>query len=575
MKLRSPLLALGLFLLAALVAACGGSGGGGGGVPTIAPSASATPTATTTPGTGPTASATISYPAGGGAVAMPPVSNFSGTINLTAATSGGGAQTSIATQAYSPAGLPVIQVKRRATSQSNDPLLYISFTATTALTLSGYPGFAITLPETVSTDGSFSLVVYDPTHASQGWQLIGGPVIASGQVVTFSPGSTPVTFAANQTYVFAIFLTPNGPSPSPTSSPTGGATATPLPAAVPQLNEVSYQLATGEQPQSIVAGPDGNLWFTQCPSSGNGAVVMMTPSGVQTTYTLSGAPTRCPSSIVTLGSNLWFTESVAQMGEITTTGTITEYALPAIGRTLAVGSDNNLWWCSSGATIYGFSPTTQMTVGMVTLTNGYTLASSVVSNSVTGEILVNAVTSNESAGTAIFSFQPATPATLTMRYNSTSNTGYTVGPGPLVTGTDGNIYGWTFTNNNPGPQELLVLNATTYAASYVTPPQMFIFGNSTVTGSYSPLMVFLAGNLYMPNGGPRDGVSGIAELSTAGVLLGQADNDANNLHADWVSGAAGPDGNAWFAVQDLVASQGWIERIVPASSSGGSTRVRH
>jgi hypothetical protein len=587
MKLRSPLPALGLFLLTALMAACGGSGGSGGGAPTIAPSGSATPTATTTPGTGPTASATISYPAGGGAVAMPPVSSFSGTINLTAASSGGGAQTSIATQAYSPAGLPVIQVKRRASSQANDPLLWISFTTTTALTLSGYPGFAITLPDTVSTDGTFSLVFYDPTHASLGWQLIGGPVAASGQLVTFSPGSTPVTFAANQTYVFAIYATPNAvtPSPTPTATSTTGPTPTPAPGAVAQLNETSFFVDSGFQPNSIVAASDGNLWFTECPTDfdGNGAVDKMTIAGVTTTYPLTGSPYRCPTWIVNGPDGaLWFTETLdgnsgpgsASVGRIDLSGNITEYPVAESQNYLALGSDSNLWY-TSGDSVYGFSPTSHSVFATVALPTGYA-AGYLANNPQTNAMLVAALPGPSSPPGEILSFQPGNSPMLTTRYSASSNSSYSVGFGQFALGTDGNFYGEVLTNESGNAQQqLLQLSSSTYTANYLNLPPTFIFGTSTVGTDFSAgATVFMGGNIYLEQGLPRAPPFGIAEISMSGIVLGQANGDVDNSHAGFVSGTAGPDGNVWVAVLDRDATMGWIERIVPASSSGGATRVR-
>jgi hypothetical protein len=581
MRLRPPLLALGLLLLAGVAAACGGSGGSNGSVPTASPSGSATPIATTSPGTGPTASATISYPAGGGAVAMPPVSNFSGTINLTAASSGAGAQTSISTQAYSPAGLPVIQVKRRATSQSNDPLLYISFTATTALTLTGYPGFAITLPDTVSTNGTFSLVFYDPTHASQGWQLVGGPVIASGQVVTFAPGSTPVTFAANQTYVFAIYLTPNAPPPSPTPSPTGGPTATPLPGAVPQLSETSFPVDSGYYPISIVAGSDGNLWFTECPNaaSGSGAIDKMTTAGAITSYPLAGGGARCPYWIVNgPDGTMWFTEylrgsGTANIGNIDASGNITEYPIPqAQSYYLAVGSDQNLWYTQYGS-IFGFSPTTHSAVGSVTMPSGYS-AGFLANNPSTNDMLVAAIPSGTSAA-EVLSFVPGSSPTLITRYSASSDAPNVGSFSQFALGSDGNFYGGVLSNNSTGAQQMLQLAAGNYAANYVNLPQSFIFGSATVDGNFNGPTVFAGGNVYFQNGDPDGNPRGMAELSTSGIIVGQANSDSANAHAEYLSGAAGPDGNIWITVWDPEdATPGWIERITPAGSSGSSMRTR-
>jgi hypothetical protein len=575
---------LGLLLFISFASACGG-GGSSGGVPTASPIGSATPIATTTPGTGPTASATIAYPASGGAVALPAVSNYSGTINLTAASSGAGAQTTIAAQAYSPAGLPVIQMKRRSTSQSNDPLLWITFTATTTLTLSGYPGFVITLPSASNTNGSFSLAFYDPTHASLGWQPIGGPTSATEDVVIFTAGSTPVTFAANQTYVFALYETPNAPTPSPTSSATAGPTTTPQPGAVPQLTETSFPVDSDFQPTSIIAASDGNLWFTECPTTlgGNGAIDKMTVAGVTTTYPLTGLPERCAFWIVNGPDGaLWFTEFIENgtgtpsIGRIDLSGNITEYPVAQSQNYLALGSDNNLWYTAkNGGSVYGFNPTTHTTVGSATLPTGYS-AAYLANNPQTNEMVVVAIsTTGNSPPGEIFSFQPGASPSATLRYSAASNSGNASAFGPLAMGADGNFYSAVFTNTSTQGQELLQLSTSTYSASYVNLPTSFIFEGSTVSADFGPPVVLMGGNVFLPNGLVRASVRGIAELSTSGVLLGQADNDYENPNAGWMSGTVGPDGNVWFAVPDQDASQGWIERIQPVGSSGGATRVRH
>jgi hypothetical protein len=581
-KLRVSSGVLGLFLLATLVSACGGGSSSGGAPPTPVPSGSATPTATTTPGTGPTASAAIAYPAGGGALAMPAVSSYSGTINLTAASSGAGAQTTIAAQAYSPAGLPVIQMRRRATSQSNEPLLWISFTATTALTLSGYPGFAITLPASANTNGTFSLAFYDPTHASLGWQLIGGPVSAVGQTVTFAPGSTPVSFAANQTYVFALYESPNAPTPSPTPSPTAGPTGTSQPGAVPELNEMSFPVDPGYQPTSITVGGDGNLWFTECPTpvNSNGAIDKITASGVITSYPLTGPATRCPYWIVNGPDGaLWFTEILigsgsANIGRIDTSGNIMEYPVAqAQSYYLAVGSDQNLWYTQND-TIAGFSPITHSSVGSVTMPAGYSTGP-LANNPQTNDMLVAAIPDSTSPPPGeVLSFQPGSSPILTTRYTAASDAPNVAGFTEFALGADGNFYGVILTNNPTGAQQLLKLAASNYAASYVNLPQSFIFGNATVDGDFDGPAVFVGGNLFLQNGDPNGNPRGMTELSTSGIVLAQSNSDSANSHALFTSGTAGPDGNLWIAVQDRSDQTGWIERIQPAGSSGSSMRTR-
>ena len=101
-------------------------------------------------------------------------------------------------------------------------------------------------------------------------------------------------------------------------------------------------------PTSIVAGPDGNVWFTEntAPKIGRS-----TTAGVITEFPTSGNPT---SITVGQDGNLWFTESlgsVNQVGRMTVSGTLTEFVLPASVTTpnwITPGPDGNLWFTTCG-----------------------------------------------------------------------------------------------------------------------------------------------------------------------------------------------------------------------------------
>ena len=90
------------------------------------------------------------------------------------------------------------------------------------------------------------------------------------------------------------------------------------------IGVVEYPIPTANsRPYTIVAGPDGNLWFTE---STSGAIGRITPSGVITEFPLPN-PKSNPYGI-TRGAdgNLWFTERLAdRIGKITPSGVITEY----------------------------------------------------------------------------------------------------------------------------------------------------------------------------------------------------------------------------------------------------------
>ena len=95
----------------------------------------------------------------------------------------------------------------------------------------------------------------------------------------------------------------------------------------------------------ITTGPDGNLWFT----SGTQKIGKITTSGTITEYTLPA--NSGPNGIVAgPDGKLWFTDWTSdKIGKITTSGTITEYALPSGSKPIdiAAGSDGKLWFTDS------------------------------------------------------------------------------------------------------------------------------------------------------------------------------------------------------------------------------------
>lgn len=110
----------------------------------------------------------------------------------------------------------------------------------------------------------------------------------------------------------------------------------------PEVNKVAKmntsgtvlaQYAAGSgPPNGIVSGPDGNLWVAQSAVGSNpgNSIAKYTPgTGVKISYAL---PVNSHPYGITVGAdgNLWFTETgTDKVGKITTSGTITEYALPA------------------------------------------------------------------------------------------------------------------------------------------------------------------------------------------------------------------------------------------------------
>jgi virginiamycin B lyase len=116
-------------------------------------------------------------------------------------------------------------------------------------------------------------------------------------------------------------------------------------------------------PLDIVAGPDGNLWFTE--SAGN-KIGRITTAGVITEFTTASGLSTPEGIVAGPDGNLWFTERAGRIGKITTSGVITEFTLPSPVNTfpslITVGPDGNLWFTEMG----GFNIGRITTAGVIT-----------------------------------------------------------------------------------------------------------------------------------------------------------------------------------------------------------------
>src|SRR6266542_4123244 len=107
-------------------------------------------------------------------------------------------------------------------------------------------------------------------------------------------------------------------------------------------------------PIGIASGPDGNLWFTQTESENNllALIGRITTAGVITEFPLPHTWDHPFDITAGPDGNLWFTEGTpgGNIGRITTAGTLTEFGLPAGGYPvgIAAGPDGNLWFTSGG-----------------------------------------------------------------------------------------------------------------------------------------------------------------------------------------------------------------------------------
>jgi streptogramin lyase len=151
-----------------------------------------------------------------------------------------------------------------------------------------------------------------------------------------------------------ITVGPDGTSGSPTGSNALGAgdiarittTGVITEYAIPTANSGAF---------NIVAGPDGNLWFTE---SHSGKIGRITPDGSITEFPLPSA-IRIPGSIVVgPDSALWFTEydpseKAGFIARITLSGSVMEFPTTGHTESLTSGPDGNLWFTEIDANRIG------------------------------------------------------------------------------------------------------------------------------------------------------------------------------------------------------------------------------
>jgi streptogramin lyase len=152
-------------------------------------------------------------------------------------------------------------------------------------------------------------------------------------------------------------------------TPSGAVSSFALPAVPPPAGSPAGTAATTPNPTAITAGPDGALWFTGIP----GEIGRITTAGVVGEFALPAIPppsgskpgtasTLATATAITAGPDgaLWFTGLRGDIGRITTTGVVTEFAVPdilppagsapgtaatlATLTAIAVGPDGALWF---------------------------------------------------------------------------------------------------------------------------------------------------------------------------------------------------------------------------------------
>jgi hypothetical protein len=229
---------------------------------------------------------------------------------------------------------------------------------------------------------------------------------------------------------------------------------------------------TGSESAEITTGPDGSLWFVE---SGPGKIGRITTGGSFTEYDIP--PSGPPGSIslptdITAGpdGNIWCSVTNGVTGflaRIAPDGNLTEYAIPADGRTprgLVAGPDGNLWIAESNDMIARLN-LLSATAAPLTVSVGNTFAGPVATFSTFDTL------AKPSDFTATVNWGDGSPASIAS-ITGNAKTGFTVGA--------------THTYNLVGSYAASV----TITSSNAVPPQDVVtfqlpFKPSTATASFT------------------------------------------------------------------------------------------
>jgi virginiamycin B lyase len=141
----------------------------------------------------------------------------------------------------------------------------------------------------------------------------------------------------------------------------------------PAGQATTYRLPAGSDTGDLTVGPDGNAWFLE---SGANRIGRCTPGGAITSYPIP-SPDAMPTSIVAGPDGaLWFTEygPANQIGRITTAGVVTEFPLPnpdSLPRSITAGPDGALWFIEGAHTIGRITTAGVITEFPITGTGSY------------------------------------------------------------------------------------------------------------------------------------------------------------------------------------------------------------
>jgi streptogramin lyase len=316
-------------------------------------------------------------------------------------------------------------------------------------------------------------------------------------------------------------------------------------AAVGSVTEFSNGVTANAAPQSITAGPDGNLWFTESAANKIGRI---TPAGVVTEFT-DGLSAGANPWGITSGpdGNLWFTErSTSKIGRITPQGVITEFATftpNAAPWGITAGSDGNLWFTENGINSVGRITTAGVQLAEIPLcvgcADGSTGGQGIVAGP-DGNVWAVGYASN-----AVYQLPigGTTPAVFT--------SGITAGAGlaGITVGSDNNLWFTEQLGNRVG--RITVAGAVTE------------FVIALAAQSPTGITSGADGALWVGENGTGNNGNNLVRVTTAGVMTQYQNGIVANAGIYGVT--AGPDGNLWFAESNSNRIGRMLSGIVPVN----------
>lgn len=132
-----------------------------------------------------------------------------GTVALPSAGAGSpsGATLTITTSTSAPNGSPALAAAARKPATAVTAAgVFVEIVASATITLDALPSFEFSTAN-VKTAGAFYIESFDPGVSPAAWQLMEGPGVIGNGIVTFPALQVPQTFAAGQTYVYALVQT--------------------------------------------------------------------------------------------------------------------------------------------------------------------------------------------------------------------------------------------------------------------------------------------------------------------------------------------------------------------------------